>query len=841
MAPEYPESDSQEPVTTYNGVPRKSLRKARPLVDDEIRLLDLEYGTHESPLTGSLRIVRLSDNPVYEPLSYTWEDDDTAQPSKDNIKDDVHPALFLLDTDCSLDLTPNCARALCSVRKSTADRTIWVDSICVNQDDPEERSRQVDMMKGIYSRAFRVLVYLGREATEHDSSSSLAMALLCYPDQMKRSGQLSQRETISLKRLFERRYFRRMWIVQEVALAQTIDFHCGCNTSLVPKFAGSSLDAVLRSQVTPPWLKHAIRTVSEETWPRAPSILGWIFDTALCACKDDRDRIFALFSLLQGSGEGRWSADYTLSTAQVYSGVAAYLATDRFWWAVLVLAPRLALDSRPGLPSWVPNWSSLGKYGLKAPKLPKAMLSGSEFTMYQPKPSVARSGVFTIRGMFLGSVTDTAQTCDYQFQYSGMDEDQRLTTDLFASQPGPCGSRQRHGHVSIWSLTKMNQDKSLHSWQCHLNFVTRCKQPEPTHHLAFMLSDYATVLILRHHERFQDQYTLVEAGKPLVGAVLPHDWEVDSQDRPHFGLDSIKRIGQNRYHRQSILSSHEESPRLAKFSRLWGLNPSTMRVSLTHRAVQEIRRIDMGELDLLQRCQDHGRKGMQILRDPARLRYLIDEVNGLRHEDYAYREVAAGLDRRWSLSRFLRLFVKNPSRGEATARSDVQPHGAPSPDEIDLLSQLMQWAQVTRLVLRLLSRKQRDVSHWSEMLMDKDVYLWASTAADFQLSVDESRDPSRTSALLERILCQLPEVSSPGVEQIEESCSGNESGCDWERLNLVVGEMISILGHIQTDVRKIQSQPSYARPEFKALAAHQLFAAHGVDVSRNYFTQIRIR
>ncbi|KAL1863119.1 hypothetical protein Daus18300_008111 [Diaporthe australafricana] len=151
-------------ATTYNGIPLDVLGDAQKLFGDEIRVLDLKKGTPGDPLLGSLRKVRLSDSIVYEPLSYTWNDYDTLEASEDDNEDDILPTLFLSETQYYINLGSNCAKALSSVRKSATERTIWVDSICVNQEDQEERSRQVDMMKRIYARSFTVLVYLGRSA-----------------------------------------------------------------------------------------------------------------------------------------------------------------------------------------------------------------------------------------------------------------------------------------------------------------------------------------------------------------------------------------------------------------------------------------------------------------------------------------------------------------------------------------------------------------------------------------------------------------------------------------------------------------------------------------------------
>lgn len=172
--------DSQTPVTTYNGVPRGILRNAQKLFADEIRVLDLRRGAHEDPLVGTLRKVRLSDPVVYEPVSYTWKGYDTAEISDKDAEFDALQTIFLENVDSFMNIGTNCEKALRSIRKPNTERRIWMDSICVNQDDPEERSHQVGLMQKLFARAFTVLVYLGQESVEHDSS--MAMSLLGQPD-----------------------------------------------------------------------------------------------------------------------------------------------------------------------------------------------------------------------------------------------------------------------------------------------------------------------------------------------------------------------------------------------------------------------------------------------------------------------------------------------------------------------------------------------------------------------------------------------------------------------------------------------------------------------------------
>lgn len=923
----------EEPVETYNGVRREYIRNAQPLFGNEIRVLDLRSGSPEMPLVGSLRRVclsdRLSNRDVYEPLSYTWEDCDTVQDSLENTGDDSHPRLFLMDTGYfgSLKLTSNCAEALRSVRKSQTERTIWVDSICVNQDDPEERSRQVDLMKEIYAKAFTVLVYLGRESTEDDDSSRKAMLLLRQPDRLRDFFDLEKCEQTSLKRLFERRYFRRMWIVQEVALAQTIEFYCGPEIAYVSEFAGNPLNAILGFQVTPPWLRHSKQAASElpiahqtllahlrsqgidprriedserttierssahqtalaqlryqghARWltrskqeaseissahqtSQAQQILGLIFDTAFCNCKDDRDRIFAILGLLNCSDKERLRADYNLSTAQVYTGIAAYLAKNGFLWVVLILAPPLSLDNYRDHPSWVPRWSNVGEVGIQPhPCFFHQMLSMSHRPVLYNGFEIFNSGVITIRGMLLGPVTHSDDIRGMLFGSAADDGDHRehlsretsdshrsaLIVDLFLND-----ERNQDRKGSLWTLAKPNhlQDKSLDSWKCHFEFLSHCKQPIKATHVALLLPDYLTVLILRPGNSFCGLYTLVQSGLPIVWASQPIQWSADSA-RPHpIHLSSFSTTPDLKGpYLDTIRSSKELFARLSRFPEFWGYNPLTSTVTLTDEAIRSIRSTSMSELSVMEIWWRHARTGVQVFRDETRLRFLIDEVDSLCHQDYIQIEEAATLEQKgnlpvppkWPLDRFLGLFIRDPFKRGPVAWPDVKLHSDQPRDETAVLQQLMQWAQVFFHLVYQAAHGSAGES-WAQLPRDHCLCSDAWNVGSFQVSMteDASHGRDRTSILLRKILHQVSEDSNSELEQIQGPRSKDECYWDWRRFNSVLEQRFCSLSHIRPEVEKIQADLRDFRPDI-TLHTHRVLAAHGLDPSKKSFTQIKIR
>lgn len=117
---------------------------------DEIRLLDLSphNGLSENVLSGTLRPIKVSDlgQAQYETVSYRWGNADTCQ-------------RILIDGKVLL-ITQNAYLALQRVAYVDRPRALWLDSVCVNQADIEERMHQILLMGEVYSRCRANLVHL---------------------------------------------------------------------------------------------------------------------------------------------------------------------------------------------------------------------------------------------------------------------------------------------------------------------------------------------------------------------------------------------------------------------------------------------------------------------------------------------------------------------------------------------------------------------------------------------------------------------------------------------------------------------------------------------------------
>lgn len=110
----------------YNAIPK----------DGSFRLFVLEPGTGKQPLRGILHNSKLDRAPYFEAISYVWGSSDRC--------------VELVCDNEQMFITTSLSVVLHRVRLPDRPRTLWADSICINQEDPDEKGCQVSLMGGIY-------------------------------------------------------------------------------------------------------------------------------------------------------------------------------------------------------------------------------------------------------------------------------------------------------------------------------------------------------------------------------------------------------------------------------------------------------------------------------------------------------------------------------------------------------------------------------------------------------------------------------------------------------------------------------------------------------------------
>jgi len=113
---------------------------------NNIRLLDLQSGSPLDQVSVSLLKTTIDSAPEYEAVSYTWGD--TLQKCVVNVDGQ------------DLEVFGNSYEALTELRYPDQNRIIWIDALCINQNDPDEKSWQIMLMGDLYKNAHRVIVWL---------------------------------------------------------------------------------------------------------------------------------------------------------------------------------------------------------------------------------------------------------------------------------------------------------------------------------------------------------------------------------------------------------------------------------------------------------------------------------------------------------------------------------------------------------------------------------------------------------------------------------------------------------------------------------------------------------
>ena len=193
----------------------------KPVGQDEFRVLVLKKAPNDyEPLIGYLHRDRLSDAVDYAALSYNW-----GSPLKlDNniylLPEENTP----LDKSFSLRIRNN---LFCRKDK---DIKIWVDALCINQDDPSEKTDQLSKVAQIYSLARRVCIWLGENDNHNESHRAMdfipqLVDMVSLDSDTTDEQQAEQWAALSY--LIRDPWFSRRWIVQEISHARYATVHCG--------------------------------------------------------------------------------------------------------------------------------------------------------------------------------------------------------------------------------------------------------------------------------------------------------------------------------------------------------------------------------------------------------------------------------------------------------------------------------------------------------------------------------------------------------------------------------------------------------------------------------------
>lgn len=363
-------------VDAFNSLTRVLCYKYEDLDPDEMRLLEVLPGKGTEVLRCRVIRAGLKNPPIFNALSYTWDN----SPVRKTRQVVLAETIFLNDRSCLI--TPNLLSALRFYRENYSD-PLWVDYLCINQSNLQERGRQVLNMRRIYEQCQKVFVWLGREA--NDSTLAIEFLGTIYDEASKTasadfivrsilSGNFV-REWKALNHFWKRPYWMRTWVIQEQAVSKRIEAACGPQrlnwkvlywfTSAITKAISLGLLDSCLPKVREQGFKLKVKVIhhllnlqklrTETARGKRLHLLSVLDSTRRALASDDRDKIYGILSFVQDETTLVPRPDYTCPVQKVYQSlVLAYI--DKYQ-NLDIIVQASASKKLPGLPSWTPDWS----------------------------------------------------------------------------------------------------------------------------------------------------------------------------------------------------------------------------------------------------------------------------------------------------------------------------------------------------------------------------------------------------------------------------------------------------------------------------------------------------
>lgn len=393
----------------------------------------------------------------YIALSYVWGDASNPQ------------TISLAGHDTKI--TKNLESALRGLRDERDTLHIWVDALCINQNDVAERSQQVQMMGKIYATATKTIIYLGAEGEDSEYIFSAAAA---DGDEASQLDSRSARQ--KTPRLLLRPWFHRSWVLQELVLSRDPWIQCGKKkirwesfTTLMESLQDYSFSMPNDFHDHQLALKNGEASFVPDTgrayraryhllsrtrqvfhlrflYPDALKVdrdsgTNWLLDythldTLLMFIRgalvtDSRDIIYSLLSIVQDGAEfiSDIGVDYTSSCADVYEATTTWLLMRKKLNASTIfdIIGRSSPHSRQeGLRSWVVDWSQdpeahyFDQYENFGLTLGDTMSEDSAGLTYiygsdaRSEVYLQQYGIFACAGHHLASIAEVTQPLEWE-------------------------------------------------------------------------------------------------------------------------------------------------------------------------------------------------------------------------------------------------------------------------------------------------------------------------------------------------------------------------------------------------------------------------------------------
>ncbi|ENH67416.1 Heterokaryon incompatibility protein 6, OR allele [Fusarium oxysporum f. sp. cubense race 1] len=426
-------TNPKSPICRFTPLETKSRRAKEtsgiyyPLPEDStFRLLEILAGDGDV-VQCKLHVCSLQENETaYEALSYTWGKPDASGDRKIDI--------MCNGTSHTMVISGSLHIALRELRRNNNSRVIWADAICINQEDAKERGQQVALMGQIFSGAWQVVVWLGEESDRYGQST------------VHRANTDDGEDSRSaMMQLFRRRWFSRIWVLQEAVLARHALVQVGLYQ--IPwEWVGLAAAIVVHKPELSPsghgrdmiptgamnsYLMYRL-SISQKCFPRLEFSFAQLLQVSRhFQSTEPKDKIYGLLGIETTDSVGKQIVpDYreVTTSEKVFEDIARLMLESASPLTLLSGAGTFGDFDRSG-PSWVPSWHKRRPWTILPTKQSPGFQCASAARM-ELNPD-DKAGELVLKGVIIDHISSMQEHRDY---WGTFDQNDKSRENLL-SQP----------------------------------------------------------------------------------------------------------------------------------------------------------------------------------------------------------------------------------------------------------------------------------------------------------------------------------------------------------------------------------------------------------------------
>lgn len=402
-----------------------------PGAPPRFRLITLLPGNGLEPVVIQLATYHLDNAPEYEALSYVWGD--TAKIHQIT----CNGLLMMVNNNVNL--------ALCRLREPASTRVLWIDALCINQEDNDEKSNQIKLMGQVYAKARQAPIWPGEEAASDTDAFMAIQAIYDLRNQRSTTG-IKEKPTVDeinalpsfpkngwdhIKSLLTRPWFTRLWVIQEAVKAKdavlllgnkTLPYsHLGTVALGLPIIAIEDLIGV--AQLCSTMLIQSCISM-EKRGLNTLSIFDLMLSTGTMDTSEPRDRLYSLLNLPLVEMEWVPLPNYNLSPMEVFRDFAILDLLHNNSMRAISWAGLQNLDELPDsvFPSWTPNIAKKNSASISATAYFQKKRAGGSLPI---EAKVYGKSILTLLGRRAGSITLLGQSRKHHYAQAGVSQPQR--------------------------------------------------------------------------------------------------------------------------------------------------------------------------------------------------------------------------------------------------------------------------------------------------------------------------------------------------------------------------------------------------------------------------------